>query len=107
MRVAIIDYGMGNLASVSRALQNLGHQPFVAATPAVIDSDVSRVVLPGVGAFGEAMVRLRGDGWSRPIAQFVQTPSNRLDRKAVRELRSTAPPGDMSIISWNWLAIVL
>lgn len=56
--IAIIDYGMGNLRSVSKALELLGHEVDVTRDPARITS-AERVILPGVGAFGAAMENLR------------------------------------------------
>jgi imidazole glycerol-phosphate synthase subunit HisH len=54
----IIDYGMGNLRSVEKALEHLGHRAQVTSDPAVVRG-AERVILPGVGAFGAAMDRLR------------------------------------------------
>jgi imidazole glycerol-phosphate synthase subunit HisH len=55
--IAIVDYGMGNLRSVEKALQKLGHHAAVTASPADIHA-ADRVILPGVGAFGAAMANL-------------------------------------------------
>ena len=55
--IAIVDYGMGNLRSVEKALQKLGHQAAITASPADIHA-AERVILPGVGAFGAAMANL-------------------------------------------------
>ena len=62
MKVAIVNYGMGNLGSVRRAFEDLGADAFVADQPAAL-SEAHRVVLPGVGAFGEGMERLHSGGW--------------------------------------------
>ncbi|MFN3653248.1 MAG: imidazole glycerol phosphate synthase subunit HisH [Armatimonadota bacterium] len=75
--IAIVDYGMGNLRSVEKALLKLGH-------PAVISSDpdellrADRLILPGVGAFGAAMANLtraEADGASldEAVRQFVRS----------------------------------
>jgi glutamine amidotransferase len=56
--IGIVDYGMGNLRSVEKALQSLGHACFVSSDPAAIRA-ARKVILPGVGAFGAAMYRLR------------------------------------------------
>ena len=57
VRVAIVDYGMGNLFSVGRACERAGLQPVIASSPQeIIAADA--VVLPGVGAFGDAMEML-------------------------------------------------
>jgi imidazole glycerol-phosphate synthase subunit HisH len=62
MKVAIINYGLGNLGSVRRALTDLGADVVVAEHPIAL-FDANRIVLPGVGAFGEGMARLRAGGW--------------------------------------------
>jgi len=59
--VAIIDYGVGNLLSVSRALEHCGARVVISADPAVIGA-AARVVLPGVGSFADSMAALRADG---------------------------------------------
>lgn len=56
--IAIIDYGMGNLHSVSKAVERLGYEAVVTADPAVIAA-AEGAILPGVGAFGDAMDNLR------------------------------------------------
>jgi glutamine amidotransferase len=59
--VAVIDYGMGNLLSVRRALEYCGATVTVTADPTAILA-ASRVVLPGVGAFSDGMAELRRTG---------------------------------------------
>jgi len=55
--IAIIDYDMGNLKSVHKAFESVGHRATVTRDPKVI-ADASHVVLPGVGAFGDCMRNL-------------------------------------------------
>lgn len=55
--IAIVDYGMGNLRSVEKALHKLGHAAEITSDAAAI-ARAERVVLPGVGAFGAAMANL-------------------------------------------------
>ena len=55
--IAIIDYGVGNLFSLSGSLAHLGIASTVTRDPAIIDA-AERVILPGVGAFGDAMKQL-------------------------------------------------
>jgi glutamine amidotransferase len=68
--IALIDYGMGNLRSVEKALESLGVEVIVTS-----DSDVLRaadgVVLPGVGAFGDAMANLERAGLIPTIQEVV------------------------------------
>jgi glutamine amidotransferase len=56
--VVVLDYGMGNLDSVRRALEECGARPYVSSEPASLGA-ADAVVLPGVGAFALAMQRLR------------------------------------------------
>lgn len=60
--IGIIDYGMGNLRSVWNAIAAVGGNPKLIEAPSQVRS-VSHVILPGVGAFGEAMGRLESGGW--------------------------------------------
>lgn len=62
MKVALINYGMGNLGSVRRALEELGSDVVITDNPENLNES-SRIILPGVGAFREAMTRLRASGW--------------------------------------------
>jgi glutamine amidotransferase len=66
--VLIVDYGMGNIASAQRAFEECGARVFVSDDPASL-ADAERVVIPGVGAFGEAMRRLTSRGWVEPLRQ--------------------------------------
>lgn len=61
MAVAIVDYGMGNLHSVSKAVERLGYDSLVTGDPEQLLAADS-VILPGVGAFGDAMAHLRENG---------------------------------------------
>ena len=70
MKVAIVNYGMGNLGSVRRAFDDLGADAFVAEHPSALD-DAHRVVLPGVGAFGEGMDRLHAGGWVGSLQELA------------------------------------
>ncbi len=58
MKVALVDYGAGNLRSVANALRELGVEPLIAATPGVL-ADATHIVLPGVGSFGDCMAQLQ------------------------------------------------
>ena len=67
---AIIDYDAGNIKSVENALRFLGHDVVVTADPEVI-LQADHVILPGVGAFGDAMQRLRSRGLEDTIREVV------------------------------------
>jgi glutamine amidotransferase len=56
--IAIIDYGMGNLRSVQKGFEKVGHQAVVTSDPAQVAA-AAKVVLPGVGAFEECIAELR------------------------------------------------
>ena len=64
--IAIIDYGMGNLRSVQKAFQHLGFAAEITDDPAKILA-ADHVVLPGVGAFGDAMRRLQETGLDKTV----------------------------------------
>ena len=72
MKIGIVNYGMGNLASVHRAVEAIGYTPFVAGYPEEL-RQASRIVLPGVGAFAEGMDRLDSGGWTDEIKRLVET----------------------------------
>ena len=66
--VAIIDYGVGNLFSLKSSLAAIGADAVVTADPAVIHA-ADRVILPGVGAFGDAIAKLRETGLDRVVLE--------------------------------------
>ncbi len=70
MKVALIDYGAGNLRSVANALRALGIEPIIAASTEEID-DATHLVLPGVGSFGDCMEQLGNRGLLAPIRDWV------------------------------------
>lgn len=70
--IAIVDYGIGNLRSVQKAFEHLGVEAAVVSEPeraAAADG----MVLPGVGAFGDAMVSLRRLGFLPAVRDFART----------------------------------
>ena len=69
--VAIIDYDAGNVKSVEKALQFLGQETVLTRDPGKI-LGADRVILPGVGAFGDAMKRLEDYGLVDVIRKVVQ-----------------------------------
>lgn len=70
--IAIVDYGMGNLRSVQKAFEAVGHEA-VATRDARTIGDASHVVLPGVGAFGDCMANLDRYGLIDPVCRAVQS----------------------------------
>ncbi len=69
-KISIIDYGMGNIYSVFQACKTLGYNPVLVNTPAEIN-DSSILILPGVGAFKQAMEILDSTGMSDTIKNHV------------------------------------
>lgn len=70
MSVLIVDYGMCNLGSVKRAFEESGANAFISDNPATA-SEASHIVLPGVGAFGDAMKNIISAGWDKAIKKNV------------------------------------
>ena len=70
-RVAVIDSGVANLASVLSAFRRLGTEALVARAPCET-REATHLVLPGVGAFGPAMEQIRSTGMDRVITAWVK-----------------------------------
>jgi len=70
MTVAIIDYGMCNLDSVKRAVEECGGHPIVTSRPEDLER-ASRIILPGVGAFPDAMRNIRDRGLDKELSSRV------------------------------------
>lgn len=70
--IAIIDYGMGNLRSVQKAFQQVGCQAEIVQDPAAVDA-APAVVLPGVGAFADAMDNLKKADMIEAITRAVES----------------------------------
>jgi imidazole glycerol-phosphate synthase subunit HisH len=70
-RIAILDYGMGNLRSVEKALERVGAEAEITSDPARAES-ADGVILPGVGAFPKAMDRVRAVGLDRLVTARVE-----------------------------------
>jgi glutamine amidotransferase len=70
--IAIVDYGMGNLRSVQKALARVGADAQVTSDPACIAS-AEKVVLPGVGAFGDAMAELRSRDLVGAVREAIES----------------------------------
>jgi glutamine amidotransferase len=71
--VTVLDYGIGNLLNVLRALEHCGAAIRLIDKPAAADSDAPRLVLPGVGAFGDGMKELRARGFDDLVKRFAQS----------------------------------
>lgn len=69
--IAIIDYQMGNLRSVQKAFERVGHAAIVTSDPNQI-ADAEKVVLPGVGAFRDAIAELHARGLVSLIHEIIR-----------------------------------
>ena len=70
--VTVVDYGVGNLYSVRRALETVGAEVTLSADASTIER-APRLVLPGVGAFADGMVGLRERGLVESIRRFAES----------------------------------
>jgi imidazole glycerol-phosphate synthase subunit HisH len=70
--IAIIDYGMGNLHSVSKAVERLGFEAVLTSDSRTI-LEAEGAILPGVGAFGDAMQNLRNTGLDEVTRYYAQS----------------------------------
>jgi len=71
MSIAIIDYGMANLRSVQKAFEHVGTHAQIISTPQEIEQ-ADKIVLPGVGAFQDAIRTLREKELAEPIVRHIQ-----------------------------------
>src|SRR5437868_15050099 len=69
-RIAIIDYQMGNLRSVQKGFEKVGHAATITSDPRELAA-ADKVVLPGVGAFGDAMAELKRRELVGPIREAI------------------------------------
>ncbi len=70
--VTIVDYGMGNLRSVQKAFERLGLRAEITDVPERVLA-AERLVVPGVGAFGDAIQELERRGLVKPILKFIES----------------------------------
>lgn len=69
--ILIVDYGMANLRSVQKAFETVGHAAEISGEPERVAA-AAKVVLPGVGAFRDAIARLRETHLAEPLIEHVQ-----------------------------------
>ena len=69
-KVVIVDYGAGNLRSVSRAVAHVGYEPSVTGDPHDVD-DADALIVPGVGAAADTMRNLREHGMVEPVRKYI------------------------------------
>ncbi len=71
-RIAIVDYGVGNLFSLKSSFAAIGHEAVVTSDVTTLKS-ASRIILPGVGAFGDAAAKLRACGMADFLTEEAKT----------------------------------
>ena len=69
--IAIVDYGVGNIKNIERAIHHLGFEAVLTDNPEVIRSS-SHIVLPGVGHFKDAMQALRQSGLDKVLDRIAK-----------------------------------
>jgi imidazole glycerol-phosphate synthase subunit HisH len=72
MNIVIVDYGMANLRSVQKAFEKLGHAATISSDPNRI-AEADKLVLPGVGAFRDAIARLHEANFVEPITTHIRS----------------------------------
>ena len=70
--VTIIDYGAGNLRSVAKAIESLGHHPLVTNDPSHVER-AERLILPGVGAAADTMSSLERLDLVDPVIRYIES----------------------------------
>jgi glutamine amidotransferase len=70
-KIVIVDYGMANLRSVQKAFERMGHAADISGDPNRL-AEADKMVLPGVGAFRDAIARLREAGLDEPILAHIR-----------------------------------
>src|SRR3712207_845077 len=70
-KILIVDYGMANLRSVQKAFERVGHEASISGDPNRV-AETDKLVLPGVGAFRDAIARLREAGLAGPILEHLR-----------------------------------
>ncbi len=70
--IAIVDYNIGNLASVINAFKVLGEDVVVESNPSKL-KEYDKLILPGVGAFGDAMEHLKSNGMDRAVIEYANS----------------------------------
>jgi imidazole glycerol-phosphate synthase subunit HisH len=70
--IVIVDYQMGNLRSVQKAFERVGYPATISSDPVQI-AQADKLVLPGVGAFGDALAELRQRDLVEPICEVIQS----------------------------------
>ncbi len=72
---AILDYNAGNLSSLKYTIESLGYKAIILKDPTLL-SKFSKLIIPGVGNYSNAMFFLKKKEWIKPIKNFVSNKNN-------------------------------
>ena len=95
--IAIIDYGVGNLFSLSSSFKAIGADIIVTGDPEVIRK-AEKLILPGVGAFRDAAEKLRASGLDKVIVEETATEAEKI-KKTVKTNVKKAKSGNNDYVS--------
>jgi glutamine amidotransferase len=71
-KISIVDYGMANLRSVQKALEHVGASAKIVSKPDQV-KHADKIILPGVGAFKDAIATLRSSGLAEPVLEHIRS----------------------------------
>lgn len=101
--VAIVDYGMGNLRSVQNAVEHVGGKSAIVGNPADLSS-YDKIILPGVGAFGQAIACLHQTGLATALNERREAGAHILGICLGMQLMCTVSEEDGAHEGLNWFA---
>ncbi len=101
--IAIVDYGMGNLRSVQNAIEHLGGKPVIVANPLELTA-YGKIILPGVGAFGQAIGCLHRTGLDVALNQCREAGAHILGICLGMQLMCSFSEEDGIHEGLNWFA---
>jgi hypothetical protein len=107
--IAIVDYGMGNLRSVQKGFERAGFPATISGDPEFL-ARADKIVLPGVGAFGDAMAELRRAALIEPILDAIRQNKPFLGICLGLQLlfevshEGSAPTGSPCVVWGSWQA---
>jgi len=77
MKIGVINYGTGNIHSISNALNEIGANQILVNSPTELHK-VDAIILPGVGGFADSKAKLDSDHWTEEIIEFVKIKNKAL-----------------------------